>query len=95
MMTDDSVLEWVSGWLRENPPEDDPTFRQRLLDGLGVELRARRHEERLRIVAWLRGEDARRYTEVGPLVAQAIVEGRHLEPSVVANASPPLRPREG
>lgn len=91
MMTDDSVLEWVSGWLRENPPAD-PTFRQRLLDGLGVELRARRHEERLRIVAWLRGEDARRYTEVGPLVAQALVEGRHLEPTVVAETAEPVRP---
>ncbi len=39
-MTDESVLEWASGWLRDNPP-DDPTFRQRFLDGLQEELSAR------------------------------------------------------
>ena len=37
MMTDESLLEWASGWLRENTPED-PTFRGRFLDGLALEL---------------------------------------------------------
>jgi hypothetical protein len=39
-MTDESVLEWAKGWLRENAPED-PTFQQRFLDGLEEELNAR------------------------------------------------------
>lgn len=39
-MTDESVIEWASGWLRENTLED-PTFRQRFLDGLATELRSR------------------------------------------------------
>ena len=34
--------------------------------------------ERARTIAWLYSEDARRYTEVGPLVAKALEEGRHL-----------------
>jgi hypothetical protein len=33
--------------------------------------------ERVRVIAWLNSEDARRYTEVGPLVAKAIEENRH------------------
>ena len=41
MLTDESVLEWAKGWLLPNPP-DDPTFRQRFLDGLAEELKARR-----------------------------------------------------
>ena len=40
MMTDESVLEWASGWLRDNTPED-PTFRQRFAAGLRAELAAR------------------------------------------------------
>lgn len=40
MMTDESVLEWASGWLRDSPPED-PTFRERFLQGLARELRSR------------------------------------------------------
>ena len=77
MLTDESVLEWAKGWLLPNTPED-PTFRQRFLDGLAEELKGRRAEERVRIIAWLNSEDARRYTEVGPLVAKALEEGRHL-----------------
>lgn len=42
-MTDDSILAWASGWLRDNPP-GDPTFRQRFIDGLGLELKERRTE---------------------------------------------------
>lgn len=41
MLTDESVVEWASGWLRDNTPED-PTFRQRFLDGLAEELKGRR-----------------------------------------------------
>ncbi len=44
MMTDDSVVEWASGWLRDNTPED-PTFRQRFKDALASELKARRDRE--------------------------------------------------
>lgn len=44
-MTDESVIEWASGWLLECPP-GDPTFRARFLDGLLAELKARRVEER-------------------------------------------------
>ena len=39
-MTDESVIEWASGWLRDNTPED-PTFRRRFLDGLALELKVR------------------------------------------------------
>jgi hypothetical protein len=39
-MTDESVIEWASGWIRANTPSD-PTFRQRFLDGLASELRER------------------------------------------------------
>ena len=78
MMTDNSLLEWATGWLRENT-SGDPNFRDRFVAALGVELRARRIEERLRIVQWLRSPGARRFTEVGPLVAQAIVDGAHLK----------------
>lgn len=39
-MTKESILEWASGWLREDTA-DDPTFRQRFLDGLEEELSAR------------------------------------------------------
>ena len=35
-------------------------------------------QERADLVAWLYSEDARRYTEVGPLIAKAILEGRHV-----------------
>jgi hypothetical protein len=48
-------------------------------DVCGDDLRAQRIEERLLIVQWLRSAGARRFTEVGPLVAQAIVDGAHLE----------------
>ena len=41
VMTDESVIEWASGWLRDDTTED-PTFRQRFLDGLASELRVRR-----------------------------------------------------
>ena len=41
MLTDESVLEWANGWLLPNTPED-PTFRQRFLDGLAEELKGRR-----------------------------------------------------
>jgi hypothetical protein len=78
MMTDDSVLEWALGWLRESPP-DDPTFRQRFLDALSMEMTARRVGERARVCIWLQSEDARRYTECGPLVASAIERGEHLK----------------
>ena len=44
MMTDESVLEWARGWLRDNPP-DDPTFQQRFIDGLSHELKVRRERE--------------------------------------------------
>lgn len=77
MLTDESVLEWASGWIGNNTL-NDPTYRQRFLDGLLEELKARRAEERVRVIAWLNSEDARRYTEVGPLVAKALEEGRHL-----------------
>jgi hypothetical protein len=40
MMTDESVIEWALGWLRDNPP-DDPTFRERFAAGLRRELAAR------------------------------------------------------
>jgi len=43
MMTDESVIEWARGWLRENPP-DDPTFRERFEDDLRENLRGRREE---------------------------------------------------
>jgi hypothetical protein len=75
MMTDESVVEWASGWLRDNTSED-PTFRQRFADGLRSELAARRVAERAEIVAWLWSEDARRYTEVGPLIGKALEEKR-------------------
>ena len=39
-MNDESVIEWARGWLRADTPED-PTFRQRFLDGLQEELSAR------------------------------------------------------
>ena len=86
MLTDASLLEWMSGWLRPNTDED-PTFRRRCLDGLLAELEARRVEERARVCAWLQSEDARRYTEVGPLVADAIAKGRHLEPATPDQAT--------
>jgi hypothetical protein len=41
MMTDESVLEWSRGWLRDNTPED-PGFRQRFIDALAEELKERR-----------------------------------------------------
>jgi hypothetical protein len=41
MLSDKSVLEWATGWLRDSPP-NDPTFRQRFLDGLALELKAQR-----------------------------------------------------
>jgi hypothetical protein len=74
-MTDDSLLEWASGWLRANSDED-PTFRQRFKDALRWELEERRIVERAEIVAWLWSEDARRYTEVGPLIGKALEEKR-------------------
>jgi len=50
------------------------THLQSELDTLRRELA----EERARVVAWLYSDDARRYTEVGPLIAKAILEGRHV-----------------
>ena len=44
-MTDESLLEWVRGWLKDDTAED-PTFRERFLTALGVELRLRRAERR-------------------------------------------------
>jgi len=41
------------------------------------ERRPRSGAARVRVIAWLNSEDARRYTEVGPLVAKAIEENRH------------------
>ena len=41
MLTDESVLEWAKGWVLPNTT-DDPTFRQRFIDGLAEELRLRR-----------------------------------------------------
>jgi len=40
-MTDESVLEWASGWVDAERP-GDPTFRQRFLDGLRTEMKHRR-----------------------------------------------------
>jgi hypothetical protein len=89
MMTDESVLVWASGWLRENTSED-PSFRQRFIDGLANELTARRADECAHIVAWLYSKDARRYTETGPLIAKALLEGRHRDrvPNKYAGAKP-------
>ena len=42
-MTDESLLEWASDWLRDAGFED-PTFRQRFTDGLTSELNERRLE---------------------------------------------------
>lgn len=41
MMTDESLLEWARGWLKDDTVED-PTFRERFLTALGVEMRAHR-----------------------------------------------------
>jgi hypothetical protein len=38
-MEDESAIDWASGWVRDNTPED-PTFRQRFIDGLTEELRS-------------------------------------------------------
>jgi hypothetical protein len=50
------------------------------IDSLAVQFaearRAGEMAERERVIAWLWSQDARRYTEVGPLVAKAIQEGR-------------------
>ena len=51
MMTDESVVEWATGWLATNPT-GDPTFRQRFIDGLTAELQARA-EERAALVKTL------------------------------------------
>lgn len=40
MMTDESVIEWAMGWVRDNTPED-PTFRERFAAGLRSELASR------------------------------------------------------
>ena len=40
-MKDESVIEWANDWLRDAGLED-PTFKQRFLDGLALELKMRR-----------------------------------------------------
>lgn len=71
-MTDDSLVEWVAGWLAASPP-DDPGFRDRFVAGLRAELAARQRDcqtacleaeaagitsERARILAFLANNDA-------------------------------------
>ena len=51
MLTDESVIEWARGWLRDNP-SDDPTFRERFEDDLRSELRGRREETGELLRAW-------------------------------------------
>ena len=43
MMTDESVVEWALGWVRDNTDED-PALRERFAEGLRQELAQRRAE---------------------------------------------------